>query len=313
MSIEIGVQSKNVVFDNNPAEGFALLKKSGFTCCDFSLNQYQINKELYQEINNGFFAKTVEELREFFYPHKEGAQAAGIRINQMHMPYPTFVPGAKKELNDYLWNEVGPKSLEVCHFLGCHNIVIHGFKLARYYGSEEAEWAKTEEFFEYLAPKAVEYGITLCMENLYNGLGAHMIEGPGCSAYKAAERIDRMNAKYGAEVLGFCYDTGHGNLVGIDPYKFITTLGKHLKVLHIHENDGIADLHQMPFTFTRTRENTSVLDWEGVLRALKEIGFEDVLSFETAPVLDCFPVELKEDALHMIARIGEYFKTRIEE
>ncbi len=84
-------------------------------------------------------------------------------------------------------------------------------------------------------------------------------------------------------------------------------------MLHIHENDGIADLHQLPFTFTRTRENTSVLDWEGVLRALKEIGFEDALSFETAPVLDCFPVELKEDALHMIARIGEYFKTRIEE
>ncbi|WP_196802298.1 hypothetical protein [Butyrivibrio sp. NC2007] len=50
-----------------------------------------------------------------------------------------------------------------------------------------------------------------------------------------------------------------------------------------------------------------------MLRALKEIGFEDVLSFETAPVLDCFPVELKEDVLHMIARIGEYFKTRIEE
>ena len=313
MSLEIGVQSKNVVFDDNPAEGFDLLKKAGFTCCDFSLNQYQINKEIYRGINNGFFAKSVEELKDFFSPHKEGARAAGIRINQMHMPYPTFVPGAKKELNDYLWNEVGPKSLEVCHFLGCHNIVIHGFKLTRYYGSEEAEWAKTEEFFDFLAPKAAEYGITMCMENLYNGLGARMVEGPGCSAYKAAERIDRMNDKYGAEVLGFCYDTGHGNLVGIDPYKFITTLGKRLKVLHIHENDGIADLHQMPFTFTRTRENTSVLDWEGVLRALKEIGFEDVLSFETAPVLDCFPVELKEDALHMIARIGEYFKTRIEE
>ena len=47
MSIEIGVQSKNVVFDNNPAEGFALLKKAGFTCCDFSLNQYQINKHIF--------------------------------------------------------------------------------------------------------------------------------------------------------------------------------------------------------------------------------------------------------------------------
>ena len=106
MSLEIGVQSRNVVYDSNPAEGFALLKKTGFTCCDFSLNQYQINKQLYEEINNGFFSRTVEELQEFFSPHKEGARAAGIRINQMHMPYPTFVPGAKEELNDYLWREV---------------------------------------------------------------------------------------------------------------------------------------------------------------------------------------------------------------
>lgn len=311
MSLEIGVQSKNVVYDENPAEGFMRLKKAGFTCSDFSLNSYQKNTDLYQGVNNRFFDKSVNELEEFFTPHKKGAEAAGIRINQMHMPYPTFVPGEKTELNDYLWNQVGPKSMEVCRFLGCHNIVIHGFKLTRYYGSEEAEWNKTQEFFEFLAPLAKEYGITMCMENLYNGYGAHMEEGPGCSAYKAADRIDALNDKYGAEVLGFCYDTGHGNLVGIDPYKFITILGKRLKVLHMHENDGIGDLHQMPFTFTRTRENTSVLDWDGVLQGLKEISFDGVLSFETAPILDCFPEELKDDVLHMIVRIGQYFSERM--
>ncbi len=307
MTHRIGVQSKNVVFDENPAEGFELLKKSGFDCCDFSLNNYLKNTDLYQEKLNLFFNMSVDELIEFFIPHKEAAAAAGIYINQMHMPYPTLVPGAKKEVNDYLWNEVGPKSMDICAFLKCPNIVIHGFKLTRYYGSEEAEWAKTEEFIESLAPKAAEYGITICMENLYNSQGPHMVEGPGCNAYKAAERIDRINRKYGAEILGFCYDTGHGNLVGLDPYRFITILGKRLKVLHMHENDGLADLHQLPFTFTRTRENTSVLDWDGVMRGLKETGYEGVLSFETAPVLDCFPEGLKGDVLSLIARIGHHF------
>ena len=313
MSIKTGVQSRNVVFDEDPAKGFKLLKKTGFDCCDFSLNYYLKNTDLYQENLNKFFDKSVLELEAFFAPHKEGALESGIFINQMHMPYPTFVPGAKKETNDYLWNEVGPKSMEICRFFGCPNIVIHGFKLEHYYGSEEAEWEKTEEFIEFLAPLAKEHGITICMENLYNGQGAHMVEGPGCSAIKAVERIDRMNKKYGAEVLGFCYDTGHGNLVGLDPYKFITTLGKRLKVLHMHENDGLADLHQLPFTFTRTRDNTSVLDWDGVLKGLSEIGFKGVLSFETAPVLDCFPKELKEDALRLITKIGHYFSERIDE
>ena len=313
MKLKIGVQSRNAVFDDDAAKGFKVLKNAGFDCCDFSLNYYLKNTDLYQEKLNRLFDKTVPELEEFFTPHKEGASAAGIFINQMHMPYPTFVPGAKKEINDYLWNEVGPKSIEICRFLECPHIVIHGFKLERYYGSEEAEWEKTEEFIDYLAPLAKEYGITICIENLYNSQGAHMVEGPGCSAIKASERIDRMNEKYGAEVLGFCYDTGHGNLVGLDPYKFITTLGKRLKVLHMHENDGLADLHQLPFTFTRTRENTSVLDWDGFIRGLKAIGFDGVLSFETAPVLDCFPGELREDALGLIARIGHYFAERVDE
>lgn len=312
MSIQIGVQSRNVVFDQKPAEGFKAMKAAGFDCCDFSLNNYLKNTDLYQENLNLFFDKSVEELQDFFSPHKEGAAAAGIRINQMHMPYPTFVPGAKPEINEYLWNEVGPKSLEICRFLECPSIVVHGFKLARYYGSEEAEWEKTCEWLRSLAPKAAEYGITICIENLYNSLGSHLVEGPGCNAYKAAERIDAMNEQFGAKVLGFCYDTGHGNLVGLDPYKFLTTLGKRLTVLHIHENDGIADIHQMPYTFTRTRENSSIMDWPGFLRGLKEIGFDGVLSFETAPVLDCFPPELKGDALSMIARIGRYFAGEIE-
>ena len=33
-----------------------------------------------------------------------------------------------------------------------------------------------------------------------------------------------MNDKYGAEVLGFCFDTGHANLVGIKFQEFIETL-----------------------------------------------------------------------------------------
>lgn len=39
--------------------------------------------------------------------------------------------------------------------------------------------------------------------------------------------------------LVFCFDTGHANFVGIDFEKFITTLGNRLKVLHLHDNDGI--------------------------------------------------------------------------
>lgn len=310
--LQVGVQTKNVIDDNHPKEGFGLLKEAGFSCGDFSLNGYLLNSSLYQSEVNTFFDKSVRELEQFFEPHKQGARAAGIRINQMHMPYPNYVPKGSKELNDYLRDEVAPKSMSVCAFFGCPYIVIHGFKLAYFLGSEEEEWRRTETFLDSLAPMAKEMGITMCIENLYDSLSGHLVEGPCCDAKKAAERIDRMNDRYHAQVLGFCFDTGHANLIGIDFEDFITTLDYRLKVLHIHDNDGISDLHQVPFTFTKTRENLPSTDWEGVVRGLRNIKFDGTLSFETAPVLTSFPEELKPQVLSLIAGIGRYFSDRCE-
>ena len=309
--LEIGVQTKNVVEDADPFRGFEMLKEAGFVCCDFSLNSYLSNTDIYRKNLNAFFDQSVTELQDFFSRHKEAARASGIRIHQMHMPYPVYVPDAAPGINEYLWKQVAVKSLEICRYMECKYLVIHGFKLTRYLGTEEAEWAKTAEFIDYIAPMAKSYGITICIENLYVNIAGHLIEGPCCDAGKAAERIDAFNEKYNAEVLGFCFDTGHANLVGLDFESFLTCLGSRLKVLHIHDNDGIADLHQIPYTFTKTRENICSTNWNGFYKGLSQIGFQGVLNFETAPVLTAFPKPLMQDTLHFIGKIGKYMAGEI--
>lgn len=309
--LEIGVQTHNAVMDSDPAAGFKMMHDAGFQCADFSLNMYLKNTDLYEERLNAFFDASIEELEQFFTPHKEAARANGIRIHQMHMPYPNFIPGVSDHINDYLIKEMAPKSMKLCKFFDCRYIVVHGLKVKEYYGSEAAEWEATEKFLDKILPLAKEMEITVCLENIYTSSGRHILEGPCCDARKAAARIDRINDKYGAEVLGFCFDTGHANLVGIDFEKFIKILGHRLKVLHIHDNDGVADLHQVPFTFTKTRENKPSTDWDGFIRALRAIGFDGVLNFETAPVLKSFPEELRPQALHMLAEIGNYFSSEI--
>lgn len=303
--LEIGVQTKNVVEDENPLKGFEMLRKAGFTCCDFSLNAYPLNNEHYLSGEKNFFDQSLAELEAFFTPHREAAKRAGVRIHQMHMVYPICHPSGEAERNAYLWKQAAPKSMELCHFFACRYIVIHGLKLAYYLGSEELEWQETARFIDSIAPLAKEMGITICIENLYEGIRGHIVEGPCCNAGKAAERIDRINEKYHAEVLGFCFDTGHANLLGLDFENFLTTLGHRLKALHIHDNDGIGDLHQIPYTFTRSRENKPSTDWEGFFSGLGKSGFDGVLSFETAPVLTAFPEALKPDVLRFIARIGK--------
>lgn len=310
--LQIGMQTKNIVNDENPLKGFQQLKNAGFSCVDFSLNGYLVNKDLYKGIVNDFFDKSIDELEEYFTPHKRAALATGIKVHQMHMPYPIYVPNGDSKINDYLWNVVAPKSLHICKFFDCRYIVIHGFKLTRYLGSEELEWEKTEEFIHYLAPMAKELGITLCIENLYNSIGNHMVEGPCCDVEKAVERIDRINAQYDAEVLGFGFDTGHANLVGLDFYDFMSHLGHRLKVFHIHDNDGVRDLHQIPYTFTKTRENKPSTDWDGFVKGLQAIDFQGVLNFEASPVVSSFPDGLKEDVLAFLVKIGEDFARRVE-
>lgn len=309
--LQIGIQTKNIIQDDNPSTGFQLLKSAGFSCVDFSLNAYLYNKAIYKGHIKGLFDKSDKELEIFFIPHKKAAEEAGIRIHQMHMPYPIHVSNGKQEVNDYLWNVVAQKSLKICKFLDCKYIVVHGFKLAGFLGSEELEWQKTEEFLDFLAPMAKELGITLCIENLYNNIGNRMEEGPCCDAKKAAERIDRMNKKYGAEVLGFCLDVGHANLVGIDIYDFIVTLGHRLKVLHMHDNDGISDLHQMPYAYTKNNESKHSADWEGFIAGMKEIKFDGVLNFETSPAVMAFPEELREEVFAFLVKIGKDFSNKI--
>lgn len=309
----IGVQTNEAVDDACPENGFRVLKEAGFSHVDFSLNKYMINKDIYQMKNSHFFDKSIEELKEYFWPHKEAAAKNGITIGQMHMPYPAYVPQGKAELNDYLWNEMAPKSMQLCHYLECPYIVIHGFKLAYFLGAEDAEWSETERFIHYLAPMAKELGITICIENLYDSINGHLVEGPCCNVDKAVRRIDRINEQYGAEVLGFCFDTGHANLVGLDFEYFLTSLGHRLKVLHIHDNDGVMDLHQIPFTFAKTRENKASTDWDGFIRGLRAIKYDGVLNFETAPVLTSFPKDMKADTLAFISKIGQYFVGKINE
>ena len=86
--LQIGVQTKNVVNDEHPEEGFAMLRRAGFSNADFSLNGYLLNADIYRASLNRFFDASVSELEHFFLPHKKGAGAAGIVISQMHMPYP---------------------------------------------------------------------------------------------------------------------------------------------------------------------------------------------------------------------------------
>ena len=94
-----------------------------------------------------------------------------------------------------------------------------------------------------------------------------------------------------------------------DSYRYIQLLGGRIKLLHLHENDGIADQHQMPYSFGNGKRMGQ--NWQQFIMGLKEIGFDGTLSFETYPCMNSFPDSMADKVLKTIYEIGEYWKTQI--
>lgn len=310
-TLAVGVQSKGIVYDNDPLEGFEMMKRAGFSCCDFRLDSYLTDSSFGFPEDHDFFQRSVGELKRFFAPHKEAAETAGIAIHQMYMPYPVYIPNTGDEKSRCRMQTAASKSMEICAFFQCPYMVVHGLGCAGISGEYAAAQEWISQFVETLAPMAKELKITICIENGYTNIGNHITEDHCHDVKNAVAFIDHMNIKYGAEVLGFGFDTGQANLAGINFEDCIMQLGTRLKVLHIHDNDGIRDLHQIPFTSVGDCGNVSSTDWDGFVRGLQKIQFDKILSFDVASSLLAFPGKIKQDVLRFLALIGSYFAGEI--
>lgn len=307
--IDIGVQTKGIIAKSGEiTKGFQTIRKAGFGRVDFNLDDFLKNDDVYQGKINPFFDRELPELVSVFGKYREAMELYGIKPSQMHAPYPVRVP-AKARLTEYMQGTVIPKSIVIAETLGVPWMVIHPFKL-QYTHGKERERIENLEYFKMLVPLLKQCGVKVCMENLYESVGARITEGVCADPEDAVWYLDTLNEYAGEELFGFCLDTGHLQLVKRDPYEFIKKLGSRIKILHLHENDGKEDLHQMPFTFGGKERKGA--DWEGIWKGLREIRFDGTLSFETFPCMNSFPFTTREEVLSTIYQIGVYMKERIE-
>jgi sugar phosphate isomerase/epimerase len=73
--------------------------------------------------------------------------------------------------------------------------------------------------------------------------------------------------------VGICLDFGHALLLG-DVVDAVECVAGHLIATHVHDNDGRADSHLVPFE--------GQIDWSTALMAIQKIGYEGTLLFEVA-------------------------------
>ena len=198
------------------------------------------------------------------------AKDNGICFNQAHAPI-MFDAALMPDLN----KQVLPltiRSMEVCGLLEIPQIVVHPIFPVPYAGNRDYLWDYNQEFYRTLQPYAKEFGVKIALENLYG----HAAGNPRANArvlcsdpYEYADFYDALGDE---QNFVCCVDTGHAGLAGGDAAEMIRVLGKRVKLLHIHDNDFFTDIHVPPYQ--------GKIEWDSVLRALADVGYDGDFTFE---------------------------------
>ncbi|MCX7005576.1 MAG: sugar phosphate isomerase/epimerase [bacterium] len=144
--------------------------------------------------------------------------------------------------------------LEMTARLGGQVVIMHAGIAARPDGAVPA-WEPLQQSLDELQPQARQLGVRIALENG---------DWPLLHAVLDA---------YPPDYLGLCYDAGHGNVDGVGLAQ-LAAMKERLISIHLHDNDGTADQHRLPFTGT--------VDWGRLMTIVRTSAYEKCISMESA-------------------------------
>lgn len=306
--MKLGIQSAPIVFDFGREEGYKMISKAGFEAIDWNIDTlWNYSKVRNGDLSDGtILAGSIENAWEAIRPEYEIIRKNGLIVSQAHAPFPPYIP-QKPELLDYAI-PVYENCIRLCQKMGCKNLIIHGVSPQDCGNDAHKTRELNIKLYGSLTSVLVQTDVTVCLENIPSERNLYSVwrEGACANPYDAADYIDTLNKAAGKECFGLCMDTGHINILGKTVSSFAQILGKRIKALHTHDNDGVHDLHLMPYSGTA--------DWRDFYIALRNIGYTGDLCFETAGQLSMNRVdaEVVQVFLKAICETGQFFRKQIE-
>ena len=261
MKISVSTWSLNNYGFERPEQLVDFAAENGIEALDLTLDDY----ERYFPWRD----KSVAEVEKHFSALGKYAAGKGVEIFQTHAPYALFP--------DYIGEkflETTRKALIATRAAGAEYCVCHPLVFPLYgkrdLWKEELDYnlgffARTDDLLETL-------NVTICLENIFDWDKGEIRKVFVSEILGLNEYLSRLDERrYGA-----CLDTGHLHLFGGNVCDAAETLGKRLKVLHLHDNDGVKDRHVLPLMGT--------VDWRGFKATLQKIGYAGTLNLELKPL-----------------------------
>lgn len=263
-----------------------MIKEAGFDCYDYSM--YWVYDEEKDMLNDDYKERATE-LRAY-------ADKLGIECNQAHAPFDLrYSEGLDLSVKNY---QRVVRSIEVASILGAKNIIVH--VLSKGLPDNMTLHEANRIYLESLLPYCEKFNICISVENLF---GWENKATPVLS-----DPIEHMNfvESLNSDKFSICVDVGHSAITGYPPENVINAMNSNiLKSLHIQDNNCIVDQHQVPFV--------GELNWDKIIEALRNIGYNGDFTFELTSFLRKTPTELLDNSLKFAANIARYFAQKITE
>jgi len=226
---------------------------------------------------------------EFYRQIKAYANDRGIGFYQAHAPFLSgFAEPATRD--EHLSKVI--KGLYHASLLGSHVVTVHPCKFLDSQGqwNSDAIMEYNLGYYQKLIPYAQEYNVKIAIENL-----------PGHITKTPEALLQLLNA-LSSDVFTVCYDVGHDQIAGNNPAETISKLGSRIGCTHIHDNDGIHDVHTLPYY--------GIIDWENVMKAFAQSGYTGNLNYEAAQFVGKVPPELLTEGAKYMAVVGQHLIDR---
>lgn len=263
-------------------ESLKLVKEAGFDAVDMPCYM----EDIFLGEN---YIEHAQKVREYL-------DDLGLSCIQVHSPlglkYETkFVESDPKYLATI-------KAIECASILGAKYIVVHAIGVP----DNVDVYEHNRIFYNSLIPYCKKFNIKIGVENLavYKGSGNPWGERLGLPD-NFSKFIKSLDKRY----FGGCVDLGHAALTYGLAEDFIRDTDEGvIDLLHVQECDFVRDLHTIPFS--------GGFNWVGILKNLKDKGYNGDFSFEIFKYLSWFPNELIPEALRLAEKIGRYLIKQFE-
>lgn len=291
---KIGISTGSLQRRYGDMGALQIAKNAGADAVDFSLYQ---TKEYDVKNPESVYGKSDEEIISHFTKIKNYAEEIGIEICQTHGRITGF-KNIKAE-DDVLVENI-KRDLLSTKALGAPVCVVHTTTTIHMGVDCEPKLMQDLDFemFTRVLPYAKQYGVKLATETFGDAANFNACDffGNINEFIKAYNRVCAVEDY--KNYFTICMDTGHSNKAqrfngNPSAADVIRMLGSNISVLHLNDNDSIADQHKIPLSGN--------IDWNDVFDALDEVGYQGVYNMEVD--LRWYGEELMQDSAAFAVKV----------